>query len=267
MKITVLGSGTSSGVPIVGCNCDVCCSNDPKDKRLRSSIFIDLGGEHDNSIRYLLIDTGPDLREQALRYKLPRVDAVLFTHSHADHIFGLDDIRMFNFRQKAPIPIYADDQTSEALNRIYGYCFFKDPNYEGGGVPSLVLNHIEAGITFDLGGTEIIPVKIFHGRTAILGFRIGGLAYLTDCSKVPDESLDFLQDLNLLIVSGLRHREHPTHFTIDQAMDFINCLNPKKALLTHIAHEVSHSKTDRDLLQATSNRVALAFDGLEIKIP
>jgi len=263
MKITVLGSGTSSGIPVIGCTCDICGSTDPKDKRLRSSVFIDLGISHDASIRYILIDVGPDFREQALRYKLPRIDAVLFTHAHADHIFGLDDIRIFNFKQKAPIPIYADRRTGEALYRIFGYCFFKDPKYEGGGVPSLILNNITPGKSFKLGEFSIIPFQIFHGNTPILAYKIGGFAYLTDCSKIPDESFEHLQNLELLIVSGLRHREHPTHFTISNAINFIESVGPKKAYLTHIAHEVSHETTNNSVLKETSGRVELAYDGLE----
>lgn len=264
MEITFLGSGTSSGVPIIGCSCEICLSTDPKDKRLRSSIFIDLGESHQDGIRYILVDCGPDFREQALRFKLPRLDAVLFTHAHADHIFGLDDIRIYNFKQKDSIPLYADKPTADALHRIFSYCFFRDPNYEGGGVPSLTLNEINSNTAFTLGNIEIVPIKIFHGRTQILGFRIGDFAYLTDCSSVPDESIPLLKNLEMLVVSGLRHKHHATHFTVKGAVDLINELKPQKALLTHISHDLSHQITE-DSLANNSLTIKLAYDGLKIK--
>ncbi|PIW64599.1 MAG: hypothetical protein COW12_05580, partial [Candidatus Omnitrophica bacterium CG12_big_fil_rev_8_21_14_0_65_45_16] len=175
MKVKILGSGTSSGVPVILCNCEVCKSANPKNKRLRSSIFIDLENG-DNETRYILIDAGPDFREQALRYNIERIDVVLFTHSHADHIFGLDDIRMFNFKFKKDIPVFADHDTAKDLLRIFPYCFSRDPNYEGGGIPSLSLNTIELNEQFSISpgdkGETITALKIFHGKRLITGYRI-----------------------------------------------------------------------------------------------
>lgn len=263
MEITILGSGTSSGIPVIGCSCKVCLSNDSRDKRLRSSVYIDLGESEESGLRYILIDCGPDFREQALRHNLPRIDAILFTHAHADHIFGLDDIRIYNFKQKSPIPLFADQSTRDSLNRIFSYCFIKNLDYEGGGIPSLILNEIKPLEDFKLGHINITPIKIFHGKTPILGFKVGSFAYLTDCSSVPDESMPFLEDLDLLIVSGLRHRPHATHYTVEGAMNLIKTLNPKRAYLTHISHDLLHSDTDESLKIEASN-TNLAYDGLTI---
>jgi phosphoribosyl 1,2-cyclic phosphate phosphodiesterase len=266
MEIIILGSGTSSGIPVIGCECPVCISKDLRDQRLRSSVYIDLGDAHDNDVRYILIDCGPDFRQQALRYKLPRIDAVLFTHAHADHIFGLDDIRMYNFKQKSEIPLFADSLTAEALKRIFTYCFYKDPNYEGGGIPSLTLTEVSSNSEFYLGSTKVTPIRIYHGRHEILGFRIGDFAYLTDCSKIPDESIDLLQNLEVLIISGLRHRTHPTHFNVKEAQEVAVNLGAKRTFLTHISHDLSHSITEAEL-SSSPMPINLAFDGLKINLP
>ncbi len=266
MKLTILGSGTSSGVPIIGCSCNICNSKNPKNNRMRSSVYVDLGIEYDESIRYILIDAGPDFRTQALRFKLPRIDAILFTHAHADHIFGLDDVRIYNFKQNASIPIYADQKTSDALKRTFHYCFFHDPNYQGGGIPSLRMNQISPGVDVNLGLCLVTPIRIYHGRMPILGFRIGKFAYLTDCSKIPKESLEYIQNLDLLIISGLRYKAHPTHFTIPEAIEQIELLNPAKAYLTHLSHDIEHSLTDKIIKKKTKSRVELAYDGLVTEI-
>ena len=264
MNITVLGSGTSSGVPVIGCDCAVCVSSDPKDNRLRPSIYIDLENDSSDS-RYILIDSGPDFREQAIKFKLPRVDAVLYTHSHADHIFGLDDLRIYNFKQRGSIPIYANEETSSDLMRIFKYCFIKDPNYEGGGIPNLVLNKVVGGQPFNIGKEVIMPINIYHGKKQILGFRVRDFAYLTDCNKVEQDSMMLLRGVSNLIVSGLRHRPHRTHFTINEAIKFSQETTASKVFLTHISHEIRHSDVTIELGESYGNQIQLAYDGLVLK--
>ena len=266
MKIVVLGSGTSSGVPVIGCSCKVCSSNDPKDKRLRSSIYIilDKTDVTDNdSPRHILIDVGPDFREQALRYKIDKIDAIFFTHAHADHIFGLDDIRMFNFIQKKSIPVYAEEQTSKDLLRIFGYCFQKNPKYEGGGVPNLNLNIISDGDIIKFGSTEIKALRAYHGSLPVLGYKINKFAYLTDCSIIPEDTSKEIDKITHLILDGLRHRPHKTHLTIEKAIEFVlSKKNPPRTYLTHLSHEVSHVQTDNEIYKKTNGKVSLAYDGL-----
>lgn len=269
MKITILGSGTSSGVPVIGCDCNICTSSDPKNKRLRSSILI----EHNNvSItNYILIDSGQDFREQALKFKIPKIDTVLYTHSHADHIFGLDDLRIYNFRQKTDIPIYADKNTANDLRRIFSYCFNKDPNYEGGGIPSLKLTEIKAYHKFSIleESLEVHPLEISHGRKTILGYKIKNFAYLTDCSAAPLSTINELKNIDTLIISGLRNRPHKTHFTIDEAIEFSLNTSAKNIYLTHIAHEVDHGVTSAKLKhesQKYQKNIELCYDGQIIDI-
>jgi phosphoribosyl 1,2-cyclic phosphate phosphodiesterase len=266
VKIKVLGSGTSSGVPVITCNCEICTSTNPKNNRMRSSILIDLENETEDA-RFIVIDTGPDFREQAIKYKIPRVDGVLYTHSHADHIFGLDDIRIYNFRQKRDIPIYANKTTANDLLRIFAYCFKKDPNYQGGGIPSLKLNEIISNQIFDFGSEQILPLKIYHGRLEIIGYRIRNFAYLTDCNKVPEEALNLLEGIETLIVSGLRERPHGTHFNFKEAIEFGNKTTASQIYLTHLSHEVEHEKSEqilKDLKINSKKDFKLCFDGLEL---
>src|SRR5215831_18751422 len=205
-KITVLGSGTSAGVPTVGCHCAVCTSTDPRDKRLRPSILISYEG------RRVLIDTTPDFRTQALRVNLERLDAVVFTHSHADHMMGLDDVRPFNFRQKGQIPIYAAPDTMAAIQRCFPYIF--DGIKKESNVPQLDARLIDGG-PIDLFGLEFLPVPILHGRQSIYGFRFGSAAYLTDHSDIPAESMEHLRGLDVIFLDALRYKPHPTHSTVD----------------------------------------------------
>jgi phosphoribosyl 1,2-cyclic phosphate phosphodiesterase len=265
MKITVLGSGTSAGVPIIGCSCRICTSDNPKNERLRSSIYVELdpseaGGTY--APRRILVDAGPDFREQALRYKIPGIDAVLFTHAHADHIFGLDDIRIYNFIQKSPIPVYAEDDTAKALKRIFNYCFEKDLKYEGGGIPKLTLHTISAGDIIEFGTCKVKALRAFHGSVPILGYHFGSFAYLTDCSRIPEKTEKELHSLPSLILDGLRHRPHKTHLTISEAERFALKNNIGKTYLTHLSHEVEHEETCRKLKESSRNRVTLAYDGL-----
>jgi phosphoribosyl 1,2-cyclic phosphate phosphodiesterase len=252
MTLKFLGTGTSTGVPILTCQCAVCQSSDPHDKRTRPSILLEYAG------RAVLIDTTPDFRTQALRECMTRLDAVVFTHHHADHIMGLDDTRMFYFRQQTPIPIYADAQCMAAIRTVFSYIF--DGDYPFGGVGKLDPRLIEG--PFDLWGLKLIPVPIIHGNLPILGFRFGDTAYLTDVSEVPESSIPLLANLDVLIIDALRHKPHPTHLSLNQALAMVERLKPKRAFFTHIAHELGHEQTN-SILPAN---VRLAYDGLRLEI-
>lgn len=249
-RITVLGSGTSSGVPLIGCTCAVCRSTDPRDKRLRPSIYVDVPGRAG-----ILVDTTPDLRQQALTYGLARIDAVLFTHSHADHILGLDDIRRFNFMQDAPIPCYATAASWESIRRTFYYVFDGMPR-KGGGIPQLEPHEIDG--PFTIAGVRIVPVPLWHGDTPILGFRFGTFAYLTDCSAIPDASWPLVHGVDMLVIDALRDRKHATHFTVAEALEAIARIAPRRAYLTHMSHDLGHAETNARLPAG----VELAYDGL-----
>jgi|SRR5579871_450515 len=251
-KITVLGSGTSAGVPTVGCHCAVCTSPDPRDKRLRPSILVSYGGRH------VLIDTTPDFRTQALRVNLDRLDAVVFTHSHADHIMGLDDVRPYNFRQKGQIPIYAAADTMANIHRCFLYIF--DGQKKESNVPQLD-SHVIDG-SFELFGLEFVPVPILHGSAAIYGFRFGAAAYLTDHSEIPESSMERLKGLEVLFLDALRHKPHPTHSTVDRSLKTAEKLAARQTYFTHISHDLGHERTE-SLLPA---HVRLAYDGLELHV-
>jgi phosphoribosyl 1,2-cyclic phosphate phosphodiesterase len=252
-KITVLGSGTSVGVPTVGCHCAVCGSTDPRDKRLRPSILVSYEGHN------VLIDTTPDFRTQALRVNLDRLDAVLFTHSHADHIMGLDDVRPYNFRQKAEIPIYASEDTMAAIRRVFLYIF--DESKKESNVPQLA-THVINGAGFELFGLEFLPVRVLHGSASIYGYRFGRAAYLTDHSEIPEASMEQLHGLDVLFLDALRHKPHPTHSTVDRSVKTVEQLAPRRAFLTHISHDLAHERTESLL----PSNVHLAFDGLELLV-
>src|SRR5712692_7909445 len=251
LSITVLGSGTSVGVPTIGCHCDVCRSDDPRDKRLRPSVLVQYGD------RGVLIDTTPDFRQQALRARIERVDAILFTHSHADHVMGLDDVRPFNFKQKGVIPIYGSAETIENIRRCFRYIF--DPRYAESAVPRLVTNVFDAA-PIELFGLEFIPIRLLHGKGTVYGFRFGAAAYLTDHSEIPEESMQQLSGLDVLFLDALRHRPHPTHSTVEHSLKSVERLAPKRAFFTHICHDLAHARTE-ELLPP---HVRLAYDGLEI---
>jgi phosphoribosyl 1,2-cyclic phosphate phosphodiesterase len=253
LRITVLGSGTSVGVPTIGCHCDVCSSEDPRDQRMRPSILVRYGD------RSVVIDTTPDFRTQALRARIDRLDAVLLTHEHADHIMGLDDIRPFNFRQKGAIPVYGSAQTLEAVRRAFRYIF--DPGPTESSVPKLVLNELN-GDSFDVFGLSVQPVLLMHGQGQVYGFRFGAAAYLTDHSDIPQASLDQLQNLDVLFLDALRHKPHPTHSTVERSIATVGLLKPKRAYFTHISHDLSHGRTEQKL----PYNVRLAYDGLEIEV-
>ena len=255
LKITVLGSGTSMGVPSLACHCPVCSSPDPRDNRLRPSLLLSRDGHN------VVIDTTPDFRQQALRARIERLDAVLLTHGHADHIMGFDDIRPYNIRQNAALPIYSNEETFRIVRRAFAYIFDGKPKLSS--IPSVKL--IEVSGAFELLGVSFTPIPLLHGDMQVLGFRFGNAAYLTDFSSVPESSMALLNDLDELILDALRDIPHPMHQTVDQALALIDQLKPRRAWFTHIAHDLPHAETNERLRKLGFSNVQLAYDGLEIE--
>jgi phosphoribosyl 1,2-cyclic phosphate phosphodiesterase len=250
--LTVLGSGTSMGVPTIGCDCAVCRSLDPRDRRTRPSVMISYNGRH------ALIDTTPDFREQALREKITQLDAVLYTHTHADHILGIDDLRPLTYRHKPrKMPLYATPRNCEFLRNMFRYIF--EAEYKFGGLPLVELQPIEGAV--ELFGARFEPLTVIHGETPILGFRFGSAAYLTDHSEVPAETLEKLQDLDILFLDALRYKPHPTHSTVGQSLKIVAEVKPKRTFFTHICHDLPHEATNAALPPG----VQLAFDGMKLE--
>lgn len=253
MKIICLGTGTSQGIPVIGCQCEVCTSADPRDRRFRSSIHVESGGQH------IQIDIGPDFRLQMLNNDLSKVDAILLTHEHNDHVAGIDDIRPVNFHYKNEIPIYGEERVLDQVKERFHYAF-TEKKYPG--APDLQLISI-AEEPFDIDGLPIIPIRVMHGGLPILGFRIGRMAYLTDVKSIPESEHEKLSGLDVLILSALRREPHFSHLTLDEAMEFAQRFSPGQTYLTHISHLMGrHEEVDK-LLPA---KVGLAFDGLTIEI-
>lgn len=254
MHVTFLGTGTSHGVPMIGCRCPVCTSADPRDRRSRPSAV--LAFEDGATV---LIDTSTDLRTQALSHGLDRLDAVIYTHSHADHIFGFDDLRRFNVLSGGPLPIYADARTLGDLRRTFAYAF-SGGDQAGGGVPQVDPREVIG--PFVILGHEFVPVPILHGTRPILGYRVGRFAYLTDCSAIPADSLPLLRGLDVLVLGALRHRPHPTHFSLREATEAAGRIGARRTWFTHMCHDLGHAATARDL----PAEMGLAWDGLTIEV-
>ncbi len=252
LTLTILGSGTSSGVPVVGCRCAVCRSRSPRDQRLRASAWVQARGKS------LIIDTGPDFRAQVLRAKVPRVDAVLFTHDHADHSHGIDDLRAFNFIQEDPIPCYANATTATELRRKFPYVFSGQPS-EGGGIPKLRLETFAADAArIAPAGLPVVPLDLPHGSRRTAGFRFGDLAYVVDCHEVPEPALERLAQVRTLILDCVQSRPHRTHLYLETALAISHRIGAKITYLTHLGHEFAH---DFRLPKG----IKLAYDGLTVK--
>ncbi|MCX6295937.1 MAG: MBL fold metallo-hydrolase [Bacteroidetes bacterium] len=253
MQITFLGTGTSQGVPIIACPCNVCHSTDPKDKRLRSSILIETNN------KTFVIDTGPDFRQQMLRENITKMDAVIFTHEHKDHTAGFDDIRAFNFVNKRKMDVYASARVQEAIRREYAYIFsdFKYP-----GIPEINLHLIENKL-LSIEGIEIIPIEVLHYKLPVFGFRFGDFTYITDANYISDTEKEKIKNSKVLVLNALRKEPHISHFTLEQAIELVKELKPEKAYFTHISHQLGlHAEIQKEL----PANIEIAFDGLKINL-
>ena len=252
LKITFLGTGTSQGVPLINCDCAVCTSTDSRNKRLRTSITIT------NGDTFILIDTTPDMRQQLLRHPVPRIDAVLFTHAHADHIYGIDDLRRFNILQRKRIPVYGIKETLDRLRGLFEYAFGEGRLNLG--VPNLQANEIDG--KFSVNELNIEPIRLLHGRQVVLGFRIGDFAYCTDVSQIPENSYPKLEGLKILVLDALREEEHPTHFSLDEAISEAEKINAKETYFIHMSHEIDHESHSNKL----PDHISFAYDGLTLEL-
>ena len=249
--LTVLGSGTSMGVPTIGCSCAVCHSADPRDRRTRPSILLEYGG------KFVLIDTTPDFGVVGIRENIRQLDAVLYTHTHADHILGIDDLRPLSFHRDGGIPLYARPEAAEFLRTMFRYIFESD--YKFGGIARVQLKPIKGPM--ELFGARFEPVTVIHGDTEIYGFRFGSAAYLTDFSDIPDQSFEQLQDLDILFLDALRHKPHPTHSTVENSLKIVERVKPQRAFFTHICHDLPHEATNATLPE----HVRLSHDGMKLE--
>ncbi len=253
MKLTFLGTGTSTGVPSIGCDCETCKSDDPRDKRLRVSVLI----EHDG--KSILVDTSTDFRQQALRYGITKLDAILITHCHADHVFGLDDIRPLNFRHGA-MSVFANEIAWEDLRRIFRYIF--KPTHFGGGLPQLIPHTVYKNSPFSLGQDLVItPLEVVHGKLPVVAYRFNNFAYATDLKTIPDNAIDGLCNLDTLVLDCVRLKPHSTHLCMDEAISYIEELKPRRAFLTHLNHDIMYA---RESLRLPEN-IQLAYDGLVVE--
>jgi phosphoribosyl 1,2-cyclic phosphate phosphodiesterase len=255
MQVTITGSGTSQGVPVIGCECKVCKSKDKKDKRFRCSVHISYKGKS------IVIDTGPDFRQQMLNAEIKSLDAVLFTHEHKDHVAGLDDVRPFNFSQKKPIDIYCTDHVFNALKREFHYIF--DPKFQYPGIPKINRYSIKKNENISIADIDIEPIEVMHYKLPVLGFKIDGFAYITDAKTIEDSQKKKLNNLDVLVINALRIKQHMSHFNLEEAIELIKELKPKKAILTHISHFMG---IHQDVQKKLPENIYLAYDGLKIKL-
>jgi phosphoribosyl 1,2-cyclic phosphate phosphodiesterase len=253
LKVTFLGTGTSQGVPVIACPCPVCVSEDKKDKRLRTSVFIETGGKN------LIIDTGPDFRQQMLRENIKELDAILYTHEHKDHIAGLDDVRAFNFIHQKAIDVYLEDRVIPAIKREFSY-IFSENKYPG--IPRINLKMIDT-LPFEAGGIRIVPIRAFHYRLPVLGYRIGDFTYITDANYIPEEEKEKIIGSQFIVINALRKEKHISHFTLSEAVRLINEFGPRRGYITHISHQMGlHDEVQKEL----PPNILLAFDGLSVEI-
>jgi phosphoribosyl 1,2-cyclic phosphate phosphodiesterase len=253
MKVTFLGTGTSQGVPVIGCTCEVCQSLDFRDKRLRSSIQLEIANQS------FVVDTGPDFRQQMLRERVKRIDAILFTHAHRDHTAGLDDVRAYNFMQKMDMPVYGTEEVLDQLKIEYAYAFAKD-TYPG--IPRLLLNLIDS-LPFTVNGIDIVPLPVLHLKLPVLGFRFGNFSYITDANFIPDSTLEKLQGTEILVLNALQRESHISHFNLEEALAMVEKIKPKKTYFTHISHKLG---THADVSKELPSDIVLAYDGLQLEV-
>lgn len=255
IKVTLLGTGTSQGIPVIGCQCPVCQSTDPKDKRLRTAALLQANGKQ------LAIDCGPDFREQMLRAKVQDLDAILLTHQHNDHIIGLDDVRPFNFMNQTDMPVYCTQAVEEELKQRFSYIFATENRYPG--APMVHLHRIHKEAPFQAAGLPIQGVKVWHGKMPVMGFRIGRFAYITDVREIPEEERPKLRGLHTLVLSALHRKPHHSHLTLEQALELIQELQPQQAYLTHISHRMGKHA---DVMRELPRGVELGYDGLTFSV-
>lgn len=253
MRLTFLGSGTSNGIPVIGCDCAVCRSDDPRDKRTRPSVVIERDGAR------VLVDTTPELRLQMIREEIASVDAIVFTHEHADHIYGLDDVRVFSMRQRRAMPVYGPPRVLDALRKAFGYIFAEGP-MTGGGRPQLELVPIDG--PFEAAGIPFEPIPVWHGELPVMAYRIDDLAYVTDVSRIDPPQMERLRGLDVLVLDALRERPHPTHYSVAEAVAVVEELRPRRTYLTHICHDMGHAQMGGRLPPG----VELAYDGLVVEV-
>jgi len=270
LELLFLGTGTSAGVPMIGCDCAVCTSADPRDNRTRPSVMVsypDPKAPAPGHLRQFLVDAAPDMRLQITREGIKTIDGLLLTHAHADHIFGIDDLRRFNAVMDSPIDVHAEPEVIAVLKRMFTYIFEKHNNVNQSFVADLILSSVHPAQKMELHGATWTPLRLLHGRLPILGYRVDyrgvSLAYCTDVSSIPPETYPLLEGLDLLVIDALRYRHHPTHMTVNQALEQIDHIRPKQAYLTHIAHDIQHADLDGRL----PDGVHLAYDRLRIRIP